>query len=237
MMKIIAHRGASTYAPENTLASFQRALEQQVDGIELDVRLSKDSVPVICHDATINRTSDGKGYIHNLTVDELKQYDFGVPFSKKFKGETIPTLEETLQLIGDSPITLHIELKNGPLIPEDLEQKVLELVYQYHFEHRVVYSSFDHLSLKRLATLDPQAKIGLIFHINLLHLFDYVENTGLHLHSLHPNHFYVTEEMVREAKKRNLELNIYTVNNKKMASSYKKMGVNGLITNDPLIFN
>src|SRR5699024_5745889 len=123
IMKIIAHRGASTYAPENTLAAFQKALDQQANGIELDVRLTKDNVPVICHDATVNRTSNGKGYIHNMTVSQLKKLDFGASFSNKYKGEMIPTLEETLTLIGDASITLHIEIKNGPIIPKYLEQK------------------------------------------------------------------------------------------------------------------
>lgn len=234
-MNIIAHRGASTYAPENTLAAFQKALDQEVDGIELDVRLTKDNVPVICHDATVNRTSNGKGFIHNMTVDQLKKFDFGLSFSKKFKGERIPTLEEALTLIGDAPITLHIEIKNGPVIPENLEQKIVEFVYEYGFEDRVVYSSFDHHSLQRLTEIDPRANIGLLFHINLIHLFDYVENTGLRVHSIHPNHFYVTEEMIEEAYKRNIEVNVYTVNNKAMALNYKKMGIDGLITNNPLV--
>lgn len=236
MLKIIAHRGASSYAPENTLPAFEKAIKQKADAIELDVRLSKDNVPVIIHDATINRTSNGKGYVHNLTVKELKKYDYGCKFSNKFKGVTIPTLEEVLQLLQNHPINLHIELKNGPIIPKELEQKVLELIYHYDFENRVIYSSFDHISLQRLSFLDPQAKIGLLFHINLINLFQYVDQTGLKIHSIHPNHFYVTEEMIMEARKRNIDVNIYTVNNKKMAHSYKKMGVNGLITNDPLIF-
>lgn len=234
-MKIIAHRGASTYAPENTLAAFQKALDQQADGIELDVRLTKDNVPVICHDATVNRTSNGKGYIHNMTVSQLKKLDFGASFSNKYKGEMIPTLEETLTLIGDASITLHIEIKNGPIIPKNLEQKIVELVYKYGFEDRVVYSSFDHHSLQRLSEIDPRAKIGLLFHINLIHLFEYIENTGLRVHSIHPNHFYVTEEMIEEAHKRNIEVNIYTVNNKAMALSYQQMGIDGLISNNPLI--
>lgn len=234
-MKIIAHRGASSYAPENTLIAFEKAIEKRSDGIELDVRLSKDGIPVICHDATINRTSNGKGYIHNLTVDQLKQYDFGSFYDKKYKRETIPTFEEALQLIGQHEVMLHIELKNGPTIPPNLEQKVLELVYTYNFQHRVVYSSFDHLSLKRLAILDPQAKIGLIFHMNLIHLFDYIRNTGINVHSIHPNYFYVTEEMIRDAKALCLDVNIYTVNNRKMALHYQKLGVDGLITNDPLL--
>jgi|SRR5690625_4836338 len=234
-MNIIAHRGASTYAPENTLAAFKRALEQEADGIELDVRLSKDQVPVICHDATINRTSNGKGYIHNLTIKQLKKYDFGSSFSRTFQHEKIPTLEEVLSFLSTRPVTLHLEIKNGPIIPKHFEEKIVKLIYDYGFENRVIYSSFDHLSLQRVQQIDPQAKIGLLFHINLIHLFDYIENTGLTTHSIHPNHFYITDEMIEEAHARMIKVNGYTVNNKKLALQYKKMGVDGLITNDPLI--
>lgn len=234
-MNIIAHRGASHYAPENTLAAFEKALEQKADGIELDVRLSKDGVPVINHDATINRTSNGKGFIHSQTLDQLKSYDFGSHFSRKFRHEKIATLEEVLELVQDTDITLHIELKNGPLIPDDLEANTLELIYKYHMENKVIYSSFDHHSLQRLHKLDPRAKISLLFHINLLNFFDYVDHTGLPVYGLHPNHFYVTEEMIAGAKERNMQLNVYTVNNKKMAKHYQQLGIDGLITNDPLI--
>lgn len=234
-MNIIAHRGASHYAPENTLAAFEKALEQKADGIELDVRLSKDGVPVINHDATINRTSNGKGFIHSQTLEQLKSYDFGSHFSRKFRHEKIATLEEVLELVRDTDITLHIELKNGPLIPDDLEANTLELIYKYHMENKVIYSSFDHHSLQRLHKLDPRAKISLLFHINLLNFFDYVDHTGLPVYGLHPNHFYVTEEMIAGAKERNMQLNVYTVNNKKMAKHYQQLGIDGLITNDPLI--
>jgi len=236
-MKIIAHRGASSYAPENTLAAFQKALDQEADGIELDVRLTKDNIPVICHDATINRTSNGKGFIHKLTLSELKKYDFGSSFSRKYRKERIPTLEETLEFLQPSQITLHIEMKNGPIIPENLEEKIVELVYRYDFEDRVVFSSFDHISLQRLVAIDPQAKIGLLLHVNLIHLFDYIDNTGLNVKSIHSNHFYVTETMIEKAHKRNLQVNVYTVNNKGLARSYEQMGVDGLITNDPLLLS
>src|SRR5699024_10474977 len=159
LMKIIAHRGASAYTPENTIAAFQKALEQNVDGVELDVRLSKDGIPVISHDASIARTSNGKGYIHNMTVNQLKKFDFGSHFNTPYKNETIPTLEEVLKIFKHSNITIHLELKNGPIIPLDLEEKVVELCTKYNVEENTVYSSFDHVSLKRLVKISPRAKI------------------------------------------------------------------------------
>src|SRR5699024_5258778 len=108
-LQIIAHRGASHYAPENTLAAFEKALEQKADGIELDVRLSKDGVSVINHDETINRTSNGKVINKLLTVEQLKQYDFGRHYYRKYRKETIETLEEVLQLVQETDDTLHIK--------------------------------------------------------------------------------------------------------------------------------
>lgn len=234
-MDIFAHRGASTYAPENTLAAFKKALEMKADGIECDVQLSKDGVPVICHDFTIDRTSNGSGYIQDLTLAQLKQYKFYGKFKKSFPNETIPTLEEVLQLVSGHGITLNIELKFGPLPQEHLEEKVLALVAQYNYQDKVIYSSFNHQSVQRLATLEPDARIGLIFHINLISLFDYLDNTGLNLYSIHPNYIYVTKEMIIEAKERNLKVFTYTINNRKAALHYKDLGIDGIITNDPLL--
>src|SRR5690625_1827116 len=142
------------YAPENTLASFQKAIELGADAIELDVRLTKDNIPVIIHDQTINRTSNGKGFVHNLTLNEIKTYDFGSHFSQQFENEPIPTLQEVLELIKNYPIKLHIELKNGPIIPENLEAIVLNLISHYGLEDRTTFSSFDHQSLFRLSLLN-----------------------------------------------------------------------------------
>lgn len=235
IVKIWAHRGASKYAPENTLAAFQKAIELGADGIELDVRLSKDNVPVVCHDPTINRTSNGKGYIHQLTLNGLKKHHFYGKFKWKFRKEKIPTLEEVLQLVQDHSIKLNIELKNGPNMPPQFEEKILSLVDKYNMEERVLYSSFDHQCIARLQTLHPEANIALIFHINLVRLFDYLDQTNLHIYSIHPNYFYVTEEIVAQAKKRNLKLFIYTVNDPRDALHYAKIGVDGLITDDPLV--
>lgn len=234
-MKIIAHRGASIYAPENTMSAFNKAIQQKADAIELDVRLTKDGIPVVCHDATIKRTSNGKGAVHNLTLKQLKKYDFGTWFSRKYKKEQMPTLEEVLQLFKNEQLTLNIELKNNPTTLENFEEKVLKLVHKYRLNERVIYSSFDHLSIKKLFSLDNHAKVGLILHLNLVNLFTYLEQTRIDLYSIHPVYYYTTEEMVKEAHRRHLHVFTYTVDQKKLALYYKNIGVDGLITNNPLI--
>jgi len=234
-MDIIAHRGASSYAPENTLPAFQKAIEQGADAIELDVRCTKDGIPIVCHDATINRTSNGKGYLHNMTLDELKSYRFFHTFKKRYPQVTIPTLEEVLLFLRTENITLHLEIKQGPHIDRTIEQKIVSLIYKYDFEERCIYSSFDHYSLVRVHKLDPRAKLGFLLHMNLIDVFSYVKRANVPVYSLHVHHFYITKEIVEEAHNRAMKVNGYTVNNRALAKKYEELQIDGLITDDPLI--
>lgn len=231
-MYIMAHRGASGFAPENTMSAFRKGIESKADCLELDVRLTKDGIPVVCHDPHIKRVSNGgKEYVSDLTYDQLRAYDFGSWYGKKYSGERIALFEDVVKEAEQSTIDLNVELKYGPDRPTGLEQRVLDLVYKYNMKNRVMYSSFDHLSLQKLYQLDNSAKIGLVFHINLVNLFDYIENCDMNVFSIHPNHFYITEAMVKGAHERGMKVNTYTVDNPKWADQYKNMGVDGLITN------
>lgn len=230
-MYTMAHRGASALYPENTMLSFEKAIEKKFDYIELDVRLSKDKIPVVIHDSTIQRTSSGgKRFVHELTVNQLKKYDYGNWFHQSYKGLEIPLLEEVFQLIQNENIQLNIELKNGPIIPESFEQIVLDLIYKYNLQDRIMFSSFDHQTLYRLYQLDSTVKLGLIFHINLVDMFSYLDNLDMKISAIHPNYFYITKEMIDQAHKRNLKVNAYTVNDEKLAQKLKLMGVDGLIS-------
>lgn len=231
-MYLIAHRGASKFYPENTILAFEKAIEEKYDCIELDVRLTKDDTPVVIHDATINRTSNGGNqYIHNLTVDQLKQYDFGSWLDPKFQHEEIPTLEEVFQLIENKPIELNIELKSGPIASTNLEKKVLDLVYQYQLENRVIFSAFDHQRLERLYRLDSNIEAGFIFPVNLIDVFHYIDRLSMNIFSIHSNYYYVTKEMIAEAHKRNIKVNAYTVDQVNTARKLQDIKIDGLITN------
>jgi len=231
-MYIQAHRGASGLAPENTMAAFRKGMESGVDCLELDVRLTKDKVPVVCHDAHINRVSNGgKQFVSDLTYEELSTYDFGAWYSDAFKGERIPLLEDVLKEAEKSHIDLNIELKHGPIIGDGLENKVLDLVHQYNMENRSMYSAFDHHTLQRLYRLDNSARIGLIFHVNIVNLFDYIKTCGMDVFSIHPNFFYITDDMIKQAHDLGIKVNVYTLDDPKWVEKYDKMGVDGLITN------
>src|SRR5699024_9722292 len=118
-----------------------------------------------------------------------------------------------------------------PIMMPHLEEKVLELVSSHQLEDRVIYSCFDHTSLQKIHELQPNARLSPLFYGNLVHPFSYIDQLPFPVHGIHPNHFYVTDGFVQEAKKRHLIVNVYTVNDGTFATHYKKIGVDGLITN------
>lgn len=143
-LKVYAHRGSSGTHPENTIAAFRAAAVLPVYGVEFDVHMTKDGELVVIHDESIDRTSNGKGFIKDMTLAELKHYDVGKGFSPKFKGETIPTLREVLYVFKDTHHHLNIELKSDIFPYDGMEQKVLQMLKDYRLEERVVISSFNH---------------------------------------------------------------------------------------------
>ncbi len=142
-VKVIAHRGFSTKSPENTLAGFQLALELGAAGIELDVHLSKDQHIVVCHDEKVDRTTDGKGLITALTIEELKTLDAGSWYAPNYTGEKNPCLSEVLDIVKGSEKVVNIELKNAIIDYPNLEKEVVTLVQQYDMDDQVIISSFN----------------------------------------------------------------------------------------------
>lgn len=159
---IFAHRGSKCNRPENTLAAFQEALRVKSDGIELDVHLSKDNQLVVIHDEKVNRTTSGKGRVRDLRLAELKQLDAGSWFDSRFRGERIPTLQEVINLLTKENFTgfLNIEFKTDIIDYSDIEEKVLELVAQQTLTFRIIYSSFNVNTLRRLQALGVKDEIA-----------------------------------------------------------------------------
>ena len=147
--QVWAHRGASAYAPENTLEAFRLAAEMGADGVELDVQLSRDGELVVAHDETIDRVSSGTGYIKDYTLAQLKKLSFNRLFPK-FKDARIPTLKEVYELLKPAGLTVNVELKTGIILYPEIEEKILALTASMGMEDRVIYSSFCHPSLVRL---------------------------------------------------------------------------------------
>ena len=168
----VAHRGFSYIAPENTMAAITMAMAQSfVQWVEIDTQLSMDGIPVVIHDFTLNRTTNGKGLVKDHTWAQLQQLDAGSWKGPAFKGERIPTLDEVLKL-SCGRLRLNIELKTkGDMYP-GLEQAVLERIAYYHMEHDVVLTSFDTDALRRVIELNPNCTTGLIIDARPLDLLE-----------------------------------------------------------------
>jgi glycerophosphoryl diester phosphodiesterase len=227
---IIGHRGAAGEAPENTLASFGLALEQGAEGIELDVHLSRDGRIVVCHDPSIDRTTNGKGMIFRMTAEEIRQYDAGAWFSEAYRGEKIPLLDEVFDLVPAN-IMINVEVKHS--YEGHMETALLEFLRRRNRLDNVVISSFDHKCMQRIKRAEPAVKVGLLYAANLSNHTRYAKSLGVEVYSLHPHYQLLDRDDVAEAVEEGLHVYPYTVNPEE---DYRKMiefGVTGIITDDP----
>jgi len=229
--KIIAHRGASAYAPENTIAAFRKALEMNADGIELDVHLSKDNHIVVIHDSKVNRTSNGDGAVAGMTLKELKQLDFGGWFSEEYSQEKIPTLEEVLDLLKDWNGLLNIEMKVMPKLNEGLEKRLLDMVKSWDIMDKIIISSFNHYSLATIKKLEPDIKIGLLYTAGLYEPWNYA--ASLKADAIHPYYLAIMPEIVRDCHAHGIQVNPYTVDEPAHIAYMLSSKVDGIITNVP----
>lgn len=230
-MQIWAHRGASAHAPENTLLAFELAHELGADGIELDVQLSKDGVPVVIHDERIDRVSDGTGYVRDYTLEELKGFNVNQKFSKYGKAK-IPTLAEVYDLVKGMDLLINLELKNSEIFYEDMEEKVLRLAEEKEVEGRMVYSSFNHYSMRKIQRLLPSAKTALLYSEGILDIGEYGEKNGAY--AVHPslrNMEYPGVDIVKECHERGVRVHVWTVNETEDIDKMRRIGVDAVITN------
>ena len=230
-VKIFAHRGASAYAPENTLEAFRLAMEQGADGIELDVQMTKDGELVVIHDETIDRVSNGNGAVRDYTLEELKQFSVSNHF-EQYPDVKIPTLREVLELVKPGTMEINIELKTGIYWYPQIEQKVLELVKEEGMEERIIYSSFNHYSVQKIRELSPEAETAYLIGDVMLDVADYTRNTGIK--GLHPALFHVKmADFLKKYKESGIALRVWTVNDKDQIRWLIDEGVDAVITNYP----
>lgn len=235
MSKNFAHRGFSGKYPENTMLAFKKAVEVGVDGIELDVQLTKDGIPVIIHDETIDRTTDGKGNVIDFTYDELSKFDASYKFKQPGVVNKIPTLEEYLDYIKDFQVITNIELKTGVIEYLGIEEKVLELIRKFQLEEKVIISSFNHFSVMRFKKLSSNIKCGFLSESWLIDAGEYTKKNGIQCY--HPYFKNLVPEVIRELKKNNIEINTWTVNEEKDMKYLINYGINSIITNYPDLLN
>jgi glycerophosphoryl diester phosphodiesterase len=229
----IGHRGASAAAPPNTLAAFEKAVELGADGIEFDVHLSADGVPVVIHDLTVDGTTNGSGRVADLTLAQLKHLDAGSTFDPTFAGERIPTLEEVLQRVG-SRLLLNIELKTISLHDNGLEQAVIAQVEHYGLDDRVLLSSFNPLSLRRAKRMAPHVPVGLLYGPDLpVPLRQAWLAFAAPHEARHPEHKMVDAHYIAWAQRRGYRVNVWTVDDPDEMRRLIGLGVDGIITNVP----
>lgn len=229
----VAHRGASSYAPENTLAAFRLALEMGADGIELDVKLTRDGVPIILHDETVDRTTNGHGRIADMTLAEVKCLDAGTSFDTRFSGEQIPTLTEVLTVVGTRSI-VNIELKVLYKRVEGLEAAVLAAVEDAGMSNRVIFSCFNPLVLRTVAHLNPRVPRGLLYADNLpIYLRRAWLRPLAQATALHPKYTLVDARYMRWAHARNYRVNTWTVDDPVEMNRLLDLGVDMIMTNKP----
>lgn len=230
MCKIFAHRGYSGKYPENTMIAFKKALECGVDGIELDVQLTKDGEVVIIHDETIDRTTTGKGFVVDYTYEELERFDASFKF-KDLGFNKIPTLREYFQLVKDYDIVTNVELKTGINEYLGIEEKVWELIKEYNLEEKVIISSFNHFSVMRMKDIAPQLKYGFLSEDWIIDAGKYTHSYGVQCY--HPRFNNLVPDVIKELKKYNLEINTWTVNLEEDMRYLYSNNIDVIITNYP----
>ena len=228
---VIAHRGFSSAAPENTLAAFQKAIEIGSDMIELDVQLSKDGNLVVLHDDTLERTTNGQGRVVDYTLQELKKLDAGSWFGEQFSGERIPTLKEVLEL-ARGRVLVNIEIKHpdhGQYPITDLAGQALKEVKNAGVIDRVIFSSFNPAALEWIKKNEPRVWVALLYHRTWNSI---VEVTGGKEYSiLNLRNSYLTKTRINKIHQEGLKVNVYTVNSEEELEQFVRWSVDGIITN------
>jgi glycerophosphoryl diester phosphodiesterase len=230
---VFAHRGASAYAPENTLASFELAVDQGADAIELDAKLSADGAVIVFHDNTLDRTTDGTGRLSPKKLDDLRSLDAGSFFSERFRGEKIPLLGEVLEAVGDK-VFINIELTNYATPRDQLVEKVCTLVRQHALAGRVLFSSFLAANLGKAARLLPEVPRGLLALGGWMGAW--ARSFGFafgEYAALHPYLADVNAQQIRRVHRLKRRIHVWTVNQVEDMIRLKNWDVDGIFTDDP----
>ncbi len=229
--KIWAHRGASAYAPENTIAAFKLALDMGADGVELDVHMSADNKLMVCHDETVNRTSNGTGRIVDMTCQELKKLDFSNGMAE-YANSRIPTLKEVYGLLRPTDLTVNVEIKSDVVVYYGIWDELYALEREMGMQGRILYSSFNHFVLMKLREVDPTAKIGLLYSEGMVDPWVYANH--LHADAIHPHYLAaLAPGVIAGCKNNGVAVHPWTCNEEKVICELAGAGVEALITNVP----
>jgi len=227
--KVIAHRGASGHAPENTMASFQKGLELGANVLELDIHMSRDGELVVIHDHKLDRTTTGTGYVKNYSVKELKRFDAAKLF-EAYRGEKIPLLREVFEL-AKGKAAFAVEIKKCPIFYPGIEKKLVRLIEQSDLVDNVIVIAFYPPSLRKIKRYNPDIKTGILFGRRLIK--PWIVAAKIRANALHPRYDYLGTEMVQEAHKRGFLVHPWTINSATDLERWIKGGVDGITTDYP----
>ncbi|KKI54613.1 MAG: glycerophosphodiester phosphodiesterase [Staphylococcus equorum] len=231
---LVAHRGIATYFPENTMIAFKAALISDIDILEIDIHRTLDNQLVVIHDDSIDRTSNGSGKIKDMTLAALQQFDYGITKDNKFEGETLPTLDEVIKLIQDYPQKLLIELKQPQNYPE-IENELIDALNAWNLpKNKVIIQSFNQKSMKTIFDMNEGYELGvLISKKKYWYKLPPFKSIAAYANYVNPNYALVTEKFLKSAHQYRLSVMPYTVNEHEQAKSLQKLGVDGLISDNP----
>ena len=243
---IIGHRGASEHAPENSLAAFRMAIEAGADGVEFDVQLSRDGVPVVIHDTDLKRTGLRGEKVADLTAKELGTVDIGSWFNKRypqkadpeFANETVPTLERVLQLLKTSDGIIYIELKCSEATFNPLVSAVCDVIRESPMLPRMIVKSFELVAIPEIRRQLPAVQTAALFEPTIhtiirrrKHLISMARESSAHQLSVHFS--LATKSFAAYAKEAGIPVAIWTADDPKWVQRCQKLGIRALISNDP----
>lgn len=231
----IAHRGATGYAPENTIAAFDKAIEMKADYIEMDIQRTKDGELVIIHDTSVDRTTDGTGYIKDLTSTQLRDLDAGSWKGEEFAGEKIPTFDEILDKYHGK-IGILLELKAPELYPgieESIAQELKDRNLDKPQNEKMIIQSFNFESMKKMNTLLPNVPIGVLTGSKAHTTPQALEEFSTYADYFNPSYGLITEDLVNQVHSLGMKISSWTVRSQESADFLLEMKVDGIITDYP----
>lgn len=231
---VIAHRGASYHAPENTMPAFQLALEQGADGIELDAKVTADGHVIALHDPTLERTTDGHGRPGDWTLERLKALDAGAWMGRVFRGTPIPTLEEILESLAGR-LLINIELTNYRTPGDGLVERVVDIVRRRGLQGRVLLSSFYRGNLAAAKRLAPEIPVGHLTGPTRLAAIDWLRGSPVTPEAVHVHTSFAMAWAIRRWRGRGRRVLVYTVDRPEAMRRLVRLGVDGIITNNPAL--
>lgn len=228
---IIAHRGYSAAYPENTMKAFIEAEKAGAEGLEIDVQLTKDGEVVVIHDEKIDRTTNGSGFVKDLTYKELRRYNAGNKHLTIIKKEPVPSLQEVLEWLKTTELVCNIELKNGLIPYKGMEEKVVEMVRKLGVEDKIIISSFNHYSVVYSHRLAPEIETAPILAEGLYMPWVYAQS--IRAKGIHPHFRAATNEIIKSSQEEGINVRPYTVNKESELERLFKVGTSAVITDDP----